>query len=62
MMRKPKELLSFIMLDRNACVQGFFLWNDLQTQENLSSICGSHEALISHNIMLQPRMLLITRC
>lgn len=41
------------MLDRNAYVQGFFLLNDLQAQKNLRSICGSHEALMSNDIMLQ---------
>lgn len=42
------------MLDRNAYVHGFFLLNDLQAQENnLKPICGSHEALISNDIMLQ---------
>lgn len=55
MMRKPKKLSSsFIMLDRNAYVWEFFLLNDLQAQENnLRSICGSHEALISNDIMLE---------
>ena len=55
MMKQPKKLSSpFIMLDRNAYVQDFFLLNDLQAQEhNLRSICGSHEALISNDIMLQ---------
>lgn len=32
--------------------EGFFLMNDIQAKENLRSICGSQEALLSNDIML----------